>query len=116
MDSHAVVAVCQILSCLFRLVGGATHRDILDLFELFDKLILRTSLPTTLKALRVIQEAHQPLSTFYLSNPSHDPKALITFVTKHVTNMASLRPGVHLDEHMTSLLPLVDLILTQYLP
>ena len=112
-----MVAACQILSCLFRLVGRAPHPYILDLYELFDKLILRTSLPTTLKALRLIQEVHQPLSTFYLSNTSLDPKALITFVTKHLTtNIAILRPGMHLDEHMTSLLPLVDLTLTQYLP
>jgi hypothetical protein len=54
VDPHAVVAVCQILSSLFRLVGGGGHPDLLDLFNLFDKLILRTSLPTTLKALRVI--------------------------------------------------------------
>ena len=112
-----MVAVCQILGSLFRLVGGGgIHPDIQDLFDLFDKLILRTSLPTTLKALRVIEEVHQPLSTFYLSNPSHQPKALITFVTKHLINMASLRPGVHLDEHMKSLLPLLDLTLTQYIP
>ena len=105
------------MSSLFRLVGGeGIHSDILDLFNLFDKLILRTSLPVTLKALRVIQEVHQALSTFYMSNPSHDPKVLITFVTKHLTNMASLKPGVHLDEHMKSLLPLVDLTLKQYLP
>ena len=109
-----MVAVCQILGSLFRLVGGGGvgHPDILDLFNLLDKLILRTSLPTTLKALRVIQEVHQPLSTFYLSNPSHEPKTLITFVTKHLGNMASMRPGVHLDEHMKSLLPLLDLTLT----
>ena len=56
------------------------------------------------------------MSTFYLSNPFHDPKVLITFVTRHLTNMASLKPGVHLDEHMKSLLPLVDLTLKQYLP
>jgi hypothetical protein len=112
-----VVAVCQILGSLFRLVGGGgVHPDILELFDLFDKLILKTSLPTTLKALRVIQEVHQPLSTFYQSNPSHEPKTLITFVTKHLGNMASMRPGVHLDEHMKSLLPLLDLTLTQYLP
>ena len=47
------------MSSLFRLVGvEGIHPDILDLFNLFDKLILRTSLPATLKALRVTEEVH----------------------------------------------------------